>query len=203
MNFFEQQKQAKDTTTESLEQIKKSIEELKKIEESVKELKEIKLSIDRNVNYVTELQLDLRNKFNNLNGTVLENKIKNSIDDIEQKTKLSKLNIERATDNLKDTLRGLESKVNFQYLFFYLPALVFTLVVLLISVMYLKNVTYIKNQAEELVRQNDELRTRVNALYYLELEDQKFWYDKKNQKLFIRDHKWIKDEIKKAKSKQN
>lgn len=200
MNFFEQQKQSKESTLESLEQIKKSIEELQKIEKSVEELKKIKKSIDNNINHISNLQTDLIQKFDNLKGKDLELSIKKSISEVEDVTKKAKLEIERTATNINSELKGLSRNINFQQIFFYLPITIFISVIIFISGIYFVNVRYIKNQTEELVNQNNELRRRVNSLYYLELKDKKFWYDTKNKKLFINDHKWIEDKIKKEKS---
>lgn len=199
MNFFEQQKQSKESTLESLEQIKKSIEELQKIEKSVEELKKIKKSIDNNINHISNLQTDLIQKFDNLKGKDLELSIKKSISEVEDVTKKAKLEIERTATNINSELKNLSRNINFQQIFFYLPITIFISVIIFISGIYFVNVRYIKNQTEELVNQNNELRRRVNSLYYLELKDKKFWYDTKNQKLFINDHKWIEDKIKKEK----
>ena len=72
-----------------------------------------------------------------------------------------------------------------------------------ISYIYFTNVRYIKNQTDEIVNQNKLLKDRINSVYWILAEDQKFWYDKESKELFVENAKWLKnykENLKKNKS---
>ena len=55
----------------------------------------------------------------------------------------------------------------------------------------------VRKMAEE----NRVLSARINSVYNMRLLDKKYWYDKENQKLFLKDYEWIEKEI--AEEKKN
>ncbi len=76
----------------------------------------------------------------------------------------------------------------------YLPLAVFAATFIMVSYFYMVNV---RKMAEE----NRVLSARINSVYNMHLLDKKYWYDKGNQKLFLKDYEWIEKEI--AEEKKN
>ncbi|WP_297407618.1 hypothetical protein, partial [uncultured Cetobacterium sp.] len=68
----------------------------------------------------------------------------------------------------------------------YAPIIGFTVALVLISYFYFINVRHIQEK-------NDILANKINNVYWILAEDNKFWYDKNSQKLFIENYNWIKD----------
>lgn len=63
----------------------------------------------------------------------------------------------------------------------YAPIIGFIMPLSLITYFYFTNVRYIQER-------NDLLAKRINSVYWILSEDEKFWYDKDSQKLLIEDY---------------
>lgn len=50
--------------------------------------------------------------------------------------------------------------------------------------------------------QNENLVNRLDSIYNMHLLDEKFWYNKKNQKLFLSDYDWIEKQMKEEKNQK-
>lgn len=76
----------------------------------------------------------------------------------------------------------------------YIPLGGFLIAFIMVSYFYMTNV---RRMAEE----NKILSDRINSVYNMHLLDQKYWYDEKNQELFLGDYDWIKKKM--AEEKKN
>lgn len=74
----------------------------------------------------------------------------------------------------------------------YLPAIVFFASLVGAGYIYFTTIRGLKEQ-------NEELKERMTSIYYAQLLDNKYWYDKKNQSLFLQEYKWIEEQIKQEK----
>lgn len=70
----------------------------------------------------------------------------------------------------------------------YIPLGSFLIAVIMVAYMYLTSVRTLKAQNEVLVNS-------INSVYKLQLLDEKFWYNKSNQELYLGDKKWLKKQI--------
>lgn len=184
MNIFQLQKEEKNTTIATLNEMKKMIEELKELNEK----------LDSKSANLVRVQNSLEQKIETLDissigDSIEKNKVKldNQILDMEKAVKAFKVSIEANSDeNIS------KYKKSIKYVL-YAPIIAFILVLIGISYIYFTNVRYIKNQTEELVNQNKILKDRINNVYWILAEDNKFWYDKESQKFYIEKNPWIKD----------
>lgn len=184
MNIFQLQKEEKNTTIATLNEMKKMIEELKELNEKL-DLKSATL---------VRVQNSLEQKIETLDITSIEksiekNKIKldNQISDMEKAVKVFKTSIEVNSDeNISRYKKSIKYVI-------YAPIIAFITTLIGISYIYFTNVRYIKTQTEELVNQNKILKDRINNVYWILAEDNKFWYDKESQKFYIEKNPWIKD----------
>lgn len=184
MNIFQLQKEEKNTTIATLNEMKKMIEELKELNEK----------LDSKSANLVRVQNSLEQKIETLDissiGESIEKnkeKLDNQILDMEKAVKAFKVSIEANSDeNIS------KYKKSIKYVL-YAPIIAFIGVLIGISYIYFTNVRYIKNQTEELVNQNQILKDRINNVYWILAEDNKFWYDKESQKFYIEKNPWIKD----------
>lgn len=177
MNIFKEQKEEKNKTLAILEDMKKTIEELKQLEKSLNERAD---SLNSNHRRLSE-------KVETLNiaeiGECIDSnkeKIKTQITEMETAVKGFKTRIEAEAD------KNISKYVKKVRWLLYAPIIGFTITLILISYFYFTNVRYIQEK-------NELLSKRINHVYWVLAEDQKFWYDKDSQKLFIEDYNWIKD----------
>lgn len=184
MNIFQLQKEEKNTTIATLNEMKKMIEELKELNEK----------LDSKSATLVRVQNSLEQKIETLDITSIEksiekNKIKldNQILDMEKAVKIFKTSIEVNSDeNISRYKKSIKYVI-------YAPIIAFITTLIGISYIYFTNVRYIKTQTEELVNQNKILKDRINNVYWILAEDNKFWYDKESQKFYIEKNPWIKD----------
>lgn len=191
MNIFKEQKEEKNKTLAILEDMKKTIEELKQLE---KDLNERADSLNSNHRRLSE-------KVETLNiaeiGECIDSnkeKIKTQITEMETAVKGFKTRIEAEADK---NISKYAKKVKW---LLYAPIIGFIMALSLITYFYFTNVKYIENKTKELVKQNEEIKkqngllaNRINNVYWILAEDQKFWYDKESKEIFIQDNKWLKD----------
>lgn len=177
MNIFKEQKEEKNKTLAILEDMKKTIEELKQLEKALNERAD---SLNSNHRRLSE-------KVETLNiaeiGECIDSnkeKIKTQITEMETAVKGFKTRIEAEAD---ENISKYAKRVK---LFIYAPIMGFTITLILISYFYFINVRYIQEK-------NDLLAKRINSVYWILAEDEKFWYDKESKEFFIQDNKWIKD----------
>ena len=76
----------------------------------------------------------------------------------------------------------------------YVPMGGFLVALIMVSYFYMTNV-------RKMEEENRILSARINSVYNMHLLDKKYWYDKKNQELFLKDYEWIEKEI--AEEKKN
>ncbi|UPO99071.1 hypothetical protein MKD34_14075 (plasmid) [Cetobacterium somerae] len=191
MNIFKEQKEEKNKTLAILEDMKKTIEELKKLEKALNERAD---SLNSNHRRLSE-------KVETLNiaeiGECIDSnkeKIKTQITEMETAVKGFKTRIEAEADK---NISKYAKKVKW---LLYAPIIGFIMALSLITYFYFTNVKYIENKTKELVKQNEEIKKqnglladRINNVYWILAEDQKFWYDKESKEFFIQDNKWLKD----------
>lgn len=177
MNIFKEQKEEKNKTLAILEDMKKTIEELKQLEKALNERAD---SLNSNHKRLSE-------KVETLNIAEIGNyidsnkeKIKTQIAEMETAVKGFKTQIEAEADK---NISKYAKKVKW---LLYAPIIGFTIVLILISYFYFTNVKYIQEK-------NDLLAKRINSVYWILVEDEKFWYDKESKEFFIQDNQWIKD----------
>lgn len=184
MNIFKEQKEEKNKTLAILEDMKKTIEELKQLEKALNERAD---SLNSNHRRLSE-------KVETLNiaeiGECIDSnkeKIKTQITEMETAVKGFKTRIEAEADK---NISKYAKKVKW---LLYAPIIGFIMALSLITYFYFTNVKYIQNETKELVKQNELLTNRINNIYWILAEDQKFWYDKESKEFFIQDNKWLKD----------
>ncbi|WP_294708833.1 hypothetical protein [uncultured Fusobacterium sp.] len=76
----------------------------------------------------------------------------------------------------------------------YIPLGSFLIAVMMVAYIYLTSVRSLKEQ-------NGVLVNRLDSIYKMHLLDKKYWYNKENQELFLKDYEWIKKEIAEEKKK--
>lgn len=191
MNIFKEQKEEKNKTLAILEDMKKTIEELKQLEKALNERAD---SLNSNHRRLSE-------KVETLNiaeiGEYIDSnkeKIKTQITEMETAVKGFKTRIEAEAD------KNISKYVKKVRLLLYAPIIGFIMALGLITYFYFTNVKYIENKTKELVKQNEEIKKqnglladRINNVYWILAEDQKFWYDKESKEIFIQNAKWLKD----------
>lgn len=184
MNIFKEQKEEKNKTLAILEDMKKTIEELKQLEKALNERAD---SLNSNHRRLSE-------KVETLNiaeiGECIDSnkeKIKTQITEMETAVKGFKTRIEAEADK---NISKYAKKVKW---LLYAPIIGFIMALSLITYFYFTNIKYIQNETKELVKQNELLTNRINNIYWILAEDQKFWYDKESKEFFIQDNKWLKD----------
>lgn len=74
----------------------------------------------------------------------------------------------------------------------YLPGIILLASLLGAGYIYLTSIRSLKEQ-------NEVLRDRIMSIYHAQVLENKYWYDKKNKKLFLQDYKWIEEQIKQEK----
>lgn len=184
MNIFKEQKDERNKTLAILEDMKKSIEELKQLEKALNERADTLNSNHRRLSEKVET-LNIAEIGECIDSN--KEKIKTQITEMETAVKGFKTRIEGMTDK---NISNYTEKVRW---LLYAPIIGFTITLILISYFYFTNVKYIQNETKELVKQNELLTNRINNIYWILAEDQKFWYDKESKEFFIQDNKWLKD----------
>ncbi|MGL4612579.1 MAG: hypothetical protein ACRC8M_02440 [Cetobacterium sp.] len=184
MNIFEKQKQEKNTKIETLEEMKTAIEELKKLENQMQETaKNLSIKHSTLTSHLDALDIAKISKTISAN----EDKITKQITELETAVTnfKKKINTE-AQENINSYTRT-------SLYFIYIPFFIFLAALGLITFTYFSSVRYLENKAEELAKQNNLLKDRINGVYWILAEDQKFWYDKESKQFFIEKNSWIKD----------
>lgn len=103
--------------------------------------------------------------------------------------------IEKSLDNLEErTERIVENQVNTVIGYWKLWALFLPAIVLFISIIgagyiYIASIRGIKEGIEGIAN-------RITSIYNAQVLEDKYWYDKKNKKLFLEEYKWIEEQIK-------
>ena len=192
MNVFERQKEERNTTLKALEKINKSLEELKELE---KKLKNENLSLE-------EKNKILTNKLEKLDIGEISKQIEYNIYRLEQEYSRLKASVDDFKRQMEEETRVAISKYRGMVknsLYGVLIASV--LFLMLISYGYFTNIRYIKGQVEEMVVKNNLLATRINQIHWIIAEDNKFWYDKENKELYLKDNEWLRDYKKKLHKK--
>lgn len=191
MNIFKEQKEEKNKTLAILEDMKKTIEELKQLEKDLNERADTLNSNHRRLSEKVEtLNIGEIGKYIDSN----KEKIKTQITEMETAVKDFKTRIEGEADK---NISKYAKKVKW---LIYAPIIGFTIALSLITYFYFTNVKYIQNETKELVKQTEEIKKqnglladRINNVYWILAEDQKFWYDKESKEIFIQNAKWLKD----------
>lgn len=194
MNIFQLQKEEKNTTIATLNEMKEMIKQLKNLNE---ELNKESRTLMRTHNSLEEKVETL--DITMIGQSIEENrkKIDDQVSDMEKAVKAFKTSIEANSD---ENISKYKKSVKYTL---YAPIIAFIMAFIGISYIYFTNVRYIKNQTEELVNQNKLLKDRINRVYWILAEDQKFWYDKESKELFVENAKWLKnykENLKKNKS---
>lgn len=184
MNIFKEQKEEKNKTLAILEDMKKTIEELKQLEKALNERADTLNSNHRRLSEKVET-LNIAEIGECIDSN--KKKIKTQITEMETAVKGFKTRIEAEAD---ENISKYAKKVKW---LLYAPIIGFIMALSLITYFYLTNVKYIQNETKELVKQNELLTNRINNIYWILAEDQKFWYDKESKEFFIQDNKWLKD----------
>ena len=106
------------------------------------------------------------------------------------------LDLEEVHKTIKNTVNRITDGAfeNWKLWGLYFPLVIFVAAFIMVSYFYMVNV---RKMAEE----NRVLSARINSVYNMHLLDKKYWYDKGNQKLFLKDYEWIEKEI--AEEKKN
>ncbi|MGL5936567.1 MAG: hypothetical protein ACRCZI_13215 [Cetobacterium sp.] len=184
MNIFEKQKQEKNTKIETLEEMKATIEELKKLENQMQETaKNLSIKYSTLTSHLDALDIAKISKTISTN----EDKIVKQIAELEIAVASFKIKINN------EAQKNINSYTRASLYFMYIPFLVFIGSLGLIAFIYFSSIRHLENKAEELAKQNNLLKDRINGVYWILAEDQKFWYDKESQKFFIKQNSWIKD----------
>lgn len=184
MNIFKEQKEEKNKTLAILEDMKKTIEELKQLEKALNERADTLNSNHRRLSEKVET-LNIAEIGECIDSN--KKKIKTQITEMETAVKGFKTRIEAEAD---ENISKYAKKVKW---LLYAPIIGFIMALSLITYFYLTNVKYIQNETKELVKQNELLTNRINNIYWILAEDQKFWYDNESKEFFIQDNKWLKD----------
>lgn len=190
MNVFERQKEERNTTLKALEKINNSLEELKELE---KKLKNENLSLE-------EKNKILTNKLEKLDISEISKQIEYNIYRLEQEYSRLKTTVDNFKRQMEEETRVAISKYRGMVKNSLYGVLIGSvLFLMLISYGYFTNIRYIKGQVEEMVAKNNLLATRINQLHWIIAEDNKFWYDKENKELYLKDNEWLRDYKKKLK----
>lgn len=197
MNIFQLQKDEKNTTIATLNEMKQMIEQLKNLNE---ELSSKSGTLIRTHNSLEEKVETL--DITMIGKSIEENrkKINDQVSDMEKAVKAFKTSIE---ENSNENISKYKKSIKYTI---YAPIVGFIIAFIGISYIYFTNVRYIKNQTEELVNQNKLLKDRINRVYWILAEDEKFWYDKESKELFVENAKWLKnykENLKKNKSRES
>ena len=162
--------------------LKNEVEELEKTLENLKltsaKLEIIGKTISKIENISPDLQkiaLDISNlqeNYNSLDIETLKSSISTHIDELFEKKKIWLL-----------------------YIPFAMAFIGFIVAVSVTTYIYFESIRTLKSQNENLVN-------RLDSIYNMHILDEKFWYNKKNQKLFLSDYDWIEKQMKEEKKKK-
>jgi hypothetical protein len=104
--------------------------------------------------------------------------------------------VEESLDNLEQrTKRIVENQVDTVMDYWKLWALFLPAIILFISIIGAGYIYF--TSVRSLKEQNEVLTNRIISIYHAQVLEDKYWYDKKNKKLFLQDYKWIEEQIKK------
>lgn len=160
-------------------------------------------------NEVEELEKTLENlrltsaRLETIGKTILEienispnlQKIAQDISNLQENYK--KLNIDTLKASISTHIDELFEKKKIWLL--YIPLAVgfigFIVAVSVTIYIYFESIRTLKSQNENLVN-------RLDSIYNMHLLDEKFWYNKKNQKLFLSDYDWIEKQMKEEKNQK-
>lgn len=161
--------------------VKDGVEEIDKILDKLKLTSERLEKIEETFSEVENISPDLL-------------KIRKEIKAIKEDYK--DLDLEKVHQTIENTVYRITDGAfdNWKLWGLYLPLAVFAATFIMVSYFYMVNV---RKMAEE----NRVLSARINSVYNMHLLDKKYWYDKGNQKLFLKDYEWIEKEI--AEEKKN
>lgn len=154
--------------------------EAKEIE---KTLTELKLTSER----LEEVQKAI-SEIENLDPTLIT--ISNEIKKI--KEEYESIDGQAISNAIKDLMDKIYSSWKLWLL--YIPLGSFLIAVMMVAYIYLTSVRSLKEQ-------NGVLVNRLDSIYKMHLLDKKYWYNKENQELFLKDYEWIKKEIAEEKKK--
>lgn len=170
MNIFEKQKLEKNTKLETLEEMRTAIEELKKLENQMQETAK-NLNIKHNIltSHLDALDISKISKTISANEDRIDNQI----------TKLEKTVLEFKDKIHNEAQKNINSYVKNLLYFIYFSIAIFVIILGFTTYTYYKNIT--------------QLEDKINSVYWILAEDQKFWYDKESQQFFIKDYEWIKN----------
>lgn len=184
MNIFEKQKQEKNTKLETLEEMRTAIEELKKLENQMQETaKNLSIKHSTLTSHLDALDIAKISKTISINEDRIDKQI----------TKLEKTVLEFKNKINNEAQENINSYSKTLLYFIYIPFGVFVAIIGLVTFIYFTSVRNIENQANELAKQNQILKDKINSIYWILAEDQKFWYDKESKQFFINNNQWIKD----------
>ena len=184
MNIFEKQKQEKKTKLETLEEMRTAIEELKKLENQMQETaKNLSTKHRTLTSHLDALDIAKISKTISINEDRIDKQI----------TKLEKTVLEFKNKINNEAQENINSYSKTLLYFIYIPFGVFVAIIGLVTFIYFTSVKNIENQANELAKQNQILKDKINSIYWILAEDQKFWYDKESKQFFINNNQWIKD----------
>lgn len=95
---------------------------------------------------------------------------------------------------ISNAINDLTNKIfdNWKLWLLYIPLGGFLIAFIMISYIYLTSVRSLKAQNEVLVN-------RLDSIYNMHLLDKKYWYNKQNQRLFLKDYNWIEKKMKEEK----
>lgn len=173
---------------EGANKVKNGVEELDKVLDKLKLTSERLEQIEKTFSEVEKISPDLL-------------KIKDEIQDI--KKDYEELNLEKTKDIIKENVSNITNKVfiNWKLWGLYIPLIVFIGTLIMALHFYMMNIRAMEENVRKMEQENKILSDRINSVYHMHLLDKKFWYDKENQKLFLKDYEWIKKEIAKEKKK--
>lgn len=167
---------------EGANKLKNEAEEIEKILEKLKLTSARLEKIEKTFSEVENISPDLQ-------------KIAQDISNLQENYK--KLNIETLKASISTHIDELFEKKKIWLL--YIPLAVgfigFIVAVSVTIYIYFESIRTLKSQNENLVN-------RLDSIYNMHLLDEKFWYNKKNQKLFLSDYDWIEKQMKEEKNQK-
>lgn len=162
--------------------IKNEVEELEKTLENLKLTSARLETIGKTISEIENISPDLQ-------------KIAQDISNLQENYK--NLDIETLKSSISTHIDELFEKKKIWLL--YIPLVVgfigFIVAVSVTIYIYFESIRTLKSQNENLVN-------RLDSIYNMHLLDEKFWYNKKNQKLFLSDYDWIEKQMKEEKNQK-
>lgn len=171
-NIFQGAKRIKEETEEvlnALEGVKKLRDDLKVLSNAFTQASTLKTELEDISSKIHGLDSEINNKIGNINR---------ELNDLRDRT-------EKMVENQVQTAMEW-----WKLWALYIPATVLFISLIWAGYIYLTSIRTLKEE-------NEILQNRIISIYHAQVLEDKYWYDKKNKKLFLQDYKWIEEQIKK------